>query len=72
MVTIFSDFSWTVRRGQCVVPLDGIADKLNSVQGIIEILSLLDARKLCAGNDDEKFLELAAWREGKFMDLSGT
>lgn len=45
---------------------------LQSVKVVLDALARLDACKLCTGNADDKFLELIAWREGKFMDQSGT
>ena len=77
MLKISSDFTWTVKKGQIVIPtrcsiFSDIALEMNTVKSVIEILTLLDTSKLCCGNNDEKFMELSAWRGGKFMDLSGT
>ena len=40
-------------------------------RGVLSLLERLNHCKLCTGNNDEKFLELAAWRQGEFMDKSG-
>ncbi len=44
---------------------------LQSVKDVLSLLECLDHCKLCTENNDEKFLELVAWRQGKFMDKSG-
>ncbi len=74
MVTISEDFTWNVRRGENTVSKesDVIAGSPCSVQSVegTDILVQLDNCKLCNGNSDEKFIDLIAWREGKFMDLT--
>ena len=75
-VTVSSDFTWNARRGDRTVPsncgmLDGVPCELHSVESVISLLTQLEMCKLCSGNNDAKFLELAAKRQGKFMDQSG-
>ncbi len=79
MVTISSDFSWRVRIGQKYVPfhetesglLHNAPHSLNSLKGVVEVLTLLDGSKFCVGNPEEKFFKLIEKRNGKFMDQSG-
>ena len=75
-VIISKDFTWSVRRGDHAIPnncssFHGISHELQNVDDVIGFLNLLDQCKFCTGNDDAKFLELAAMRQGKFMDQSG-
>ena len=78
VITIFPDFTWTIQKGQKQIPvlqtalLGAIPSTLQSVREVTQVLSLVDASKCCKGNDDAQFLDLAAWREGKFMNYSGT
>ncbi len=76
MVTISEDFTWNVRRGENTVSKEsdvfaGAPCSVQSVEGITDILARLDDCKPCIGNSDEKFYDLIAWREGKFMGQSG-
>ncbi len=58
---ISTDFTWTIRRGQSVVPtkecdvFDDVPHLLNSMEHILSIITLLDACKFCIGNADDKF-----------------
>ena len=59
-LTIFQDFSWNARQGDHVIPkdgvvFDGVSGTLQSVEGVISLLDLLNCCKLCTGNDGEVF-----------------
>ena len=45
--------------------------KLTTVNQVLELLTYLDEAGVCGGNDDSKFLELAATHKGSFKDVSG-
>ena len=49
----------------CQLPLHLTPD---SVKRVIE---LIDGSKLCIGNSEEKFIELARKKKGKFLSISG-
>lgn len=34
---------------------EGISSKLQSVEAIVDVISLLDGSKICVGNSDERF-----------------
>jgi len=51
--------------------LSGVAPALRSVDAVIELISLLDGTKFCAGNDEERFVELANQNRGTFKDQLG-
>ena len=76
MVTIFSDFTWSVRRGEEVSKKSnvfaGVPCLLQSVEAITDVVARLDHCKLCIGNNDQTFSDLVAWRDGKFVDQSGS
>lgn len=74
MLSISHDFTWIARQGSNMLSGDVLAGApsfLQSVEDVTSTLSQLDHCKLCIGNSDEKFSDLIAWREGRFLDQSG-
>lgn len=74
---IISDFSWTLRSFRQLVDistcyaLQTLPSTLSSVANVGSIITTLENCIVCAGNDDEKFSELAKVRRGTFKDQSG-
>ena len=70
-MTIFNDFHWTLRVGKRIVSVSETSDRLDSVESVTKVLSLVEASKICAGNPDSKFSCLSQWNRGIFSDHHG-
>lgn len=77
MLTIASDFSWTLHIGPKQVDVEhcqlfhGAYRHLCTVKSVLDVISALDDSKFCMGNPDDKFTPLTEQHKGKFMDRSG-
>lgn len=77
MLTISADGTWllTVGRKQALVSqcpvLEEVPTRLLSVEEIVRMLSALEKARLCVGNPDEKFKDLAKKRDGEFRNHAG-
>ena len=77
MVTICSDFTWTLSVAQRMVDIGGntvfggAPEYLSSRPDIAVVINILEHLKLCEANSDSKFFSLVERRNGKFLSLSG-
>lgn len=76
-ITIRQDFSWflgvfgnTLMPQSCPV-LRYTPDTLDSVDRVLQFISVIESSKICRGNSEEKFMELAKRRIGVFKNHSG-
>jgi len=76
-ITIQECFSWnmsafgfTVSPQLCRV-LSTTPDKLDNVHMVKQFISVIDCCKVCEGNSDETFMEVAKRRDDIFKDQSG-
>ena len=75
-ITIQKDFTWLLSAfGRNVTrschALLSTPDVLDSVDKVVQFLFTVQHCKVCEGNSDEKFLEVAKRRDGIFKDQSG-
>lgn len=76
-VSIQGDFTWTLGVfGRIVDPklchtLSGLPQLINSADRAVQFLSWTENCKVCVGNSDPKFMEVAERREGSFKDFNG-
>ena len=77
VLTLNRQCTWTLSVGRSEINpqrchlLTGIATKLQSVDDLLKLLSVLDASRICVGNADTKFEGLASQRKGSFSDQLG-
>ena len=76
-LTMSTQCTWTLTLGsrdidpqRCQL-MAGIAQRLRSVDEVVNLLSALDASKFCVGNHDAKFEQLVDRHKGSFKDQSG-
>lgn len=75
--TIRENFTWFLRVfANCVVPkfccvLSNAPDVLDSIDKVMQIISIVEHCKICEGNSDDRFMEVAKRREGVFKNRSG-
>lgn len=76
-ITIREDFSWAFGVfGQVVDPqlcraLSNTSSFLDCTEKVLQFMSLVEQCKVCIGNNDDKFMEVAKRRDGTFKDHSG-
>ena len=77
VITLREDFTWLVSAfGYSVTPqschlLAGTPLILESAYKITQLISLIDHGRICEGNSDSKFLEVAKRCDGIFKNHSG-
>ena len=76
-IVVSSDFHWTLmwRTQQVdttVNPLfSGVPEKIQLVDDMEKVLTLIDSAEVCVGNPDEKFLDLWHYRSTTLNHISG-
>lgn len=76
-ITIRENFTWLLSvHGNNVSPLSchalaGFPDNLDSVAKVMQITSVVQHSRICVGNSDSRFLDVARRRDGVFKDHSG-
>ena len=75
-LVITQNLMWELRLGESIISqgielLRDFSPAIATVNQVLELLTCLDEAGVCAGNDDSKFLELAATHKGSFKDASG-
>ena len=76
-IVVSSDFHWTLmwRTQQVdttVNPLfSGVPEKIQLVDDMEKVLTLIDSAEVCVGNPDEKFLDLWHYRSTTLNQISG-
>ena len=76
-ITLREDFTWLISAfGYSVTPqschlLAGTPLILESAYKTTQLISLIDHGRICEGNSDSKFLEVAKRRDGIFKNHSG-
>ena len=76
-ITIRECFTWYVSAFGCNISpqscrvLCDTHDKLNTLSKVKKLMSVIDCCKVCEGNSDAKFMEVAKRRDGIFNDPSG-
>ncbi|XP_065894386.1 uncharacterized protein [Dysidea avara] len=77
-IVVSSDFHWTLmwRTQQVdttVNPLfSGVPEKIQLVDDMEKVLTLIDSAEVCVGNPDEKFLDLWHYRSTTLNQISGS
>ena len=76
-ITIRSNFTWLLSvHGKNISPqscrvLAASPSLLNSVDRVVQLISLIEQSRICEGNSESKFLDVAKRRDGVFKDQSG-
>ena len=76
-ITVRENFTWLFTAfGNSISPqscrmLAGLSDRLNSVKKVMQVISIIGKCRLCAGNSESKFLEVAKRCDGIFKDHCG-
>ena len=77
MVTVSPDCTWTLCVSNKIIDtrgcsrLNSFAEMINNVDELIQLLSVIDGSKHCAGNPDEKFYDLITSHKGTFKNQQG-
>ena len=70
-VMIFEGFSMQVQMQGRNIPAQNFDfGALNSVSSVSNLITVINSRSICCGNNDDKFLPLIEARKGTFMGSS--
>ena len=70
-VTIHDDLSFCVSLFNRPIHIDAQDEKIHCTETIFTVINTIEKIGICQGNPDDKFIELAFKRNGKFLNNQG-